>query len=326
MRIFSHNKFLWIVAILSIPQPMAKAARDFDLWLIGLRNEARGLGISSQVLENALRGISPLQRVIELDRNQPETTMTFKQYLNNVLPASRIAQARHRYHDNREILEDISARYEVQPNFLVAFWGIESDFGRNQGGFSVIAALATLAYDGRRSAYFRAELLDALRILERGDTTPARMVGSWAGAMGQAQFMPSVFLKYGVDYDGNGRRDIWASRGDVFASAANYLKNIGWRGDENWGTEVSLSNNFAPELFGLEIQKSLNEWGALGVRKINGAPLKGNLSASILQPGGAGNRVFAVYPNYHVIRTWNRSNYFATTVGLLADAIIQDSH
>lgn len=325
MKIFSRNRFFWLWAILSIPQPMAKATRDFEIWLNGLRTEARSLGISAPILEKAFIGVTPLARVIELDRNQPETTMTFKQYLRNVLPAARIAQARRHYQENREILEDISTRYEIQPNFLVAFWGIESDFGRNQGGFSVIASLATLAYDGRRANYFRAELLDALRILDRGDTTPARMIGSWAGAMGQAQFMPSVFLKYGVDYDGNGRRDIWGSRGDVFASAANYLKNIGWHGDENWGTEVFLPNNFDPELFGLEQQKPLNEWNALGVRKINGALLKGNLSASILQPGGAGNRIFAVYPNYHVIRKWNKSNYFATTVGLLADAIIHDS-
>jgi len=248
--------------------------------------------------------------------------MTFAQYLKNILPASRIIQARRHYRENRELLEQIGTRYEVQPNFIVAFWAIESDFGRNQGGFSVVAALTTLAYDGRRSAYFRGELLDALRILQRGDVTPSRMIGSWAGAMGQAQFMPSVFLKYGVDYDGNGRRDIWGSRSDVLASAANYLNNVGWHGNESWGAEVRLPSGFDSGIMGLEHTQTLDDWNGLGVRYSDGRPLLGSLTASILQPGGPGNRIFVVYPNYSVIRIWNRSNYFATTVGLLADAIV----
>ncbi|CAK0759629.1 membrane-bound lytic murein transglycosylase B [Gammaproteobacteria bacterium] len=300
----------------------ARAAQDFDTWLTGLQAEARGQGISEIILEDAFSGVAPIARVIELDRHQPETTMTFAQYLKNILPNSRIVQARRHYRENRELLENIGERYEVQPNFIVAFWAIESDFGRNQGGFSVIAALTTLAYDGRRSDYFRGELLDALHILQRGDVKPSRMIGSWAGAMGQAQFMPSVFLKYGIDYDGNGRRDIWSSRADVLASAANYLHNVGWHNDENWGAEVRLPTGFDSGRMGLDHPQTLEEWNELGIRYADGRPLAGNLTASILQPGGPGNRVFAVYPNYHVIRVWNRSNYFATTVGLLADAIV----
>ncbi|CAK0763851.1 membrane-bound lytic murein transglycosylase B [Gammaproteobacteria bacterium] len=311
-----------ILVLLLFTIPMAHATQDFDTWLAGLRDEARTQGISDSVLNKAFFGVTPISRVTELDRHQPETTLTFKQYLKNVLPPSRITQARRQYQEHRELLEQIKDRYEVQPRFLVAFWAIESDFGRNQGGFSVIAALTTLAYDGRRSAYFRGELLDALRILQRGDVTPSRMKGSWAGAMGQAQFMPSVFLKYGVDYDGNGRRDIWGSHEDVLASAANYLSGIGWRGNEGWGSEVRLPSTFDAGLIGLEQTKTLSEWGELGIRHTDGRLLKGDLKSSILQPGGVGNRIFVVYPNYHVIRIWNRSNYFATTVGLLADAIV----
>ncbi|CAK0780040.1 membrane-bound lytic murein transglycosylase B [Gammaproteobacteria bacterium] len=314
-----------ILALLFLITPLAAANQDFDTWLAGLKDEARTQGISDTILAKAFSGIAPLGRVIELDRHQPETTLSFAQYLKNVLPTARIIQARRYYHEQRELLEEIRARYEVQPNFLVAFWAIESDFGRNQGGFSVIAALATLAYDGRRSAYFRGELLDALRILQRGDVTPSRMIGSWAGAMGQAQFMPSVFLKYGIDYDGNGRRDIWGSRADVWASAANYLSSIGWHQNESWGVAVQLPSDFDPGLIGLDHSKSLSEWSGLGVCHADGQPLAGDLTASILQPGGPGNRVFAVYPNYHVIRIWNRSNYFATAVGLLADAIAAPS-
>ena len=286
-----------------------------------MQEEARGQGISDTVLNSAFAGVAPIAQVIALDRHQPEVTMDFETYLQNVVPATRIAQARLNYHQHRDLLEEIAARYEVQPHFLVAFWAIESDFGRNQGGFSVIGALTTLAYDGRRSAYFRGELFDALRILQRGDVTPARMIGSWAGAMGQAQFMPSVFLKYGVDFDGDGRRDIWHSRADVLASAANYLHGVGWHGNESWGTEVDLPSQFDPSLLGLEHTKMAGEWGTLGVHLVDGSPLAGNITASILQPGGPGGRVFAVYPNYLVIRIWNRSNYFATAVGLLADAI-----
>lgn len=318
-----HIVFLWMLPILAIiTVPLTEAASNFDTWLREFRNEARGQGISDMVLDSAFSKITPISRVIELDRNQPEKTMTFSQYLRNVVPPSRINQARRQYREHRKLLEEIGTRYKIQPRFLVAFWAIESDFGRNQGNFSVIASLATLAYDGRRSAYFRGELLDALRILQRGDVTTSRMRGSWAGAMGQAQFMPSVFLKYAVDYDGNGRCDIWSSSADVFASAANYLNNIGWDGTKSWGVEVHLPSNFDVQLLGLDHSKTLNEWHELGIRTVNGQPITGEIPASIVQPGNVDNRVFAVYQNYHVIRNWNRSNYFATAVGLLADTMM----
>ncbi len=298
------------------------ATQDFEDWLAGLQEEARGQGISETVLQKAFSGVNPIDQIIVLDRHQPETTMGLEQYLRNVIPASRVAKARAQYRQYYDILEKIGAQYGIQPRFLVAFWGIESDFGRNQGGFSVVAALTTLAYDGRRSAYFRGELLDALRILQRGDVTPKRMVGSWAGAMGQVQFMPSVLLQYGVDYDGNGRCDLWGDRADVFASAANYLHGVGWQADEGWGTEVHLPPGFDRTLLGLEQVKTLREWRELGVSPVHGDAWTGDLRASIVQPDVHNDRIFAVYPNYRVIRIWNRSHYFATAVGLLADAVV----
>ena len=316
------SRFLAFLILATAMVP-TQATQDFEDWLSGLQTEAQERGISSKVLSSAFADVrGPIPRVISLDRNQPEGKLTFEQYLQNVLPDFRIQQAKRRYQEQRETLESIQEQYSVQPNFLVSFWAMESDFGRNQGGFSIIAALATLAYDGRRSAYFRGELLDALRILERGDVTAPKMVGSWAGAMGQCQFMPSVFLKYGVDYDGDGKRNIWSSSADVLASAANYLHSIGWNGNETWGEEVRTPVGFDPDLIGLDRgTKTLSEWGKLGIRFRDGGTLQGELTASLLAMGESPKRFFVVYPNYHVIRQWNRSNYFATSVGLLADAI-----
>ena len=316
-------------AILLLAMVTTVAAADFRQWLADFQTEAQQQGISSSVLADAFTGVALLPKVIELDRHQPEGTMTFAEYLRRVLPLQRIGEARRRYQENRELLERVATRYGVPARFLVAFWTIESDFGRNQGGFHVIPALATLAYDGRRSTYFRQELLDALKVLQRGDVTASRMVGSWAGAMGQAQFMPSVFLKYGIDEDGDGRRDIWGSRADVFASAANYLKGIGWIEEQTWGREVRLPEGFDVNQLGLDTTRSLQDWFDQDVQWADGAGQTGHelptLLASLLRPGGAEGRVYAVYGNFHVIRKWNRSNYFATAVGLLADEVAPPS-
>ncbi|MCH7555119.1 MAG: lytic murein transglycosylase, partial [Proteobacteria bacterium] len=212
----------------------------FDLvvwrtWLGELRAEAIAKGMKADVVSQALDGIEPIKRVIELDRHQPEFTLTFNQYVDRVAPAARIRKGRQRYQENRALLEEVGRRIGVQPRFLVALWGIETDFGRLTGGFNVINALATLAFDGRRSTYFRGELMNALQIASDGHISPADMTGSWAGAMGQPQFMPSSFLRFAIDYDGDGRRNIWTSRPDVFGSAATYLKSVGWLDDQTWG-------------------------------------------------------------------------------------------
>jgi len=295
---------------------------DFATWLQGLRGEALGHGISAATFDAAFAHVEPIPRVIELDRKQPEFTLSFAEYLARVVPESRVERGRELLAENRATLDSIGATYGVQPRFIVALWGVESDFGRLTGDYPVIAALATLAYDGRRSRYFRGELLDALRILELGYIDLDTMRGSWAGAMGQNQFMPSSYLRYAVDYGGKGRRDIWGDPADVFASTANYLVHLGWHGDETWGREVRLPAGFDTSLADLAIRKPLAEWSARGVRSADGGPLPARaLEASLVLPAGADGPSYLVYDNYRALLGWNRSAFFATAVGLLADRI-----
>ena len=297
-------------------------AESFAEWREGVRSEALSLGISAAIFDAAFADVEPIPRVIELDRSQPEVTLTFAEYLERVVPESRVAQGRELLAKHRDLLEPVGRKFGVPPRFIVALWGIETSFGRYLGGFPVIASLATLAHDGRRSAYFRGELLHALRILEDGHITPDAMMGSWAGAMGQSQFMPSSFVRYAVDYDGDGRRDIWGTHADVFASAANYLAQAGWRNGETWGRQVQLPAGFDQALAGLKVSKTLAEWHALGLRRADGSALpRADMNGSVVLPGGEEGPAYLVYDNYRTIMRWNRSYYFATSVGLLADRI-----
>ncbi|MBL6952924.1 MAG: lytic murein transglycosylase [Alphaproteobacteria bacterium] len=315
-------RYLVVVAVLFL-WSLPAGAQDFQVWLQALRAEAQERGIKAAILDSALNGITLIPRVVELDRRQPEFTLTYKQYRDRVVPLSRIKKGRKKLAENRALLQEIGTKLGVQPRFIVALWGIETDFGRVTGGFSVVPALVTLAFDGRRSAYFRKELHNALLILDQGHITAKAMVGSWAGAMGQSQFMPSSFLAYAVDYDGDGRRDIWTTRADVFASAANYLAKSGWRADQTWGREVKLPANFAPALADLKVRKQTGEWQAMGVRRADGGDLPARqLSASIVLPEkGKMSPAYMVYSNYRTTLLWNRSTYFALAVGLLSDGI-----
>ena len=295
---------------------------DFATWLSGLRAEAEAKGIRTATLDAALTGLTPIPRVIELDRRQPEFTLTFEQYMARVVPPDRVVKARKKYHENKELLDKIGAKFGVQPRFIVAFWGIETDFGRVDGGFHVVQALATLAYDGRRSDYFRKELLNALTIIDQGHIDADGMMGSWAGAMGQFQFMPSSFLNFAYDYDGDGRRDIWRNQGDAFASAANYLAKSGWRDDETWGRRIKLPKGFDASLADLKTVKKISEWQAMGVRRADGTDLpKRDLKASIVMADEKAGPAFMVYDNYRVTLKWNRSLFFAVAVGTLAERI-----
>jgi membrane-bound lytic murein transglycosylase B len=266
--------------------------------------------------------IKPIDRIITLDRKQPEGTKTLRQYLHDVLSARRITDARAHWRDNKSALYGVGANYGVDPQYIVALWGIETNFGRDTGGYALIPALVTLAYDGRRSEYFRSELMQALRILDDGDVKLQDMKGSWAGAMGQTQFMPSSFFKFAQDYDKDGRRDIWKTKPDVFASAAYYLAQSGWKHGEPWGRRVTLPENFDRSLVGLDVKRKLDFWHDAGVRMANGGgsiPFEGTFEGSVIQPDGPGTAAYIVYDNYRVILKWNRSTYFATAVGLLAD-------
>lgn len=312
------------VSIVAIAVGDARAqSPSFSEWLDDFRRDALAQGIREATLAAALDGIEPIPRVIELDRRQPEFTLTFQEYMDRVVPPSRVEKGRQMLAENRTLLEKIGGKYGVQPRFLVAFWGIETDFGRVTGGFRVVPALATLAHDGRRSAYFRGELINALKILDQGHIKPADMVGSWAGAMGQCQFMPSSFLNFAVDHDGDGRKDLWNNKADVFASAANYLARSGWKDDQTWGRPVRLPPGFDPALAGLKTRKSLGEWQKLGVRRADGRdlPKRRDLQAAVVFTEGPGSQAFLVYNNFETILKWNRSTFFAVAVGSLADRI-----
>jgi membrane-bound lytic murein transglycosylase B len=300
----------------------AAAESDFYQFLAAVRRDAAAQGVRAATAEVALRGAQFLPHVIELDRKQPEQVLTFSEYLDKVVTPQRKEDARRELAANRILLDAIWRRFGVEPPIIVALWGLESDFGKITGNYSVISALATLAFDGRRSSYFRSELIAALRILDQGHIRVEDMTGSWAGAMGQCQFMPSSFLSYAVDYDGDGRRDIWNDRADVLASIANYIGRLGWRGGESWGREVVVPPGFDPRFTGLELKRPPGEWGRLGVRSIDAGPLSGRESeASLVMPDGANGPALLVYENFRVIMRWNKSTYFAASVGYLADSM-----
>jgi membrane-bound lytic murein transglycosylase B len=301
----------------------AAAADSFEDWLKGLRQDAAAKGISQTTLMAALTGLKPMSDVLDKDRNQPEFTMTFAQYLPKVVSAKRVADGRARMQQYAALLKKVGAAYGVQPRFIVALWAVESDYGQVTGGYPVIGALATLAYGSSRPAMFRAELLDALQIIEHGDVTPEAMTGSWAGAMGQCQFMPSSFLHYAVDFDGKGQRNIWTDEADVFASIANYLAKLHWRADETWGRPVRLPPSFDAKLIGLKIEKSLGEWERLGIRDLDGGRLpRAGFPASLVAPDGPAGPAYLVYGNFKALMKWNRSTFFAASVGLLADRLV----
>ena len=304
--------------------PASASPPPFDQWLTGVREEARKRGVSDRTLDAALAGVAPIPRVVELDRNQPEFKLKFDEYLARVVNQARIDKGRRLLVQHAALLDEIEAKYKVQKRFIVALWGVETDFGRITGGFPVVAALATLAYDGRRSTFFRKELMLALEILEQGHITAAEMKGSWAGAMGQNQFMPSSFHRFAVDHDGDGHKDIWGTLPDVFASIARYLSESGWRHDLTWGREVTLPDGFDRSLIGLAVKKPLPQWQALGVRQVDGGALPTrDIPAGIVEVTERSGRArhFVAYEDFEVILKWNRSTYFAVAVGTLADAL-----
>ncbi|MDE3061386.1 MAG: lytic murein transglycosylase, partial [Pseudomonadota bacterium] len=232
----------------------------FSQWLSGVKREARARGVSDAVIRDALDGISPNDRVITLDGKQPESRLTLDQYLDKIVTNKRVREGREMMRRHRALLTRIGRKYHVQPRFIVALWGIETNYGKITGGFSTVEALATLAYEGRRTQFFRSELLDALTVLQKEHMDSDNMTGSWAGAMGQCQFMPSTYLKYAVDYNHDGKRDIWHNNGDAFASIANYLKALGWDDRRGWGRPVRLPQHFNRRLADITKEKSLREW------------------------------------------------------------------
>lgn len=313
-----------LLAIITL-QGYAHETRDtvsFDQCLNSLIATAAENRISQETIDNSLANVKYSARVIELDRQQPEFTTTFADYLNRRVTQERVDRGRALMLSHKILLEKVSAEYGVPAQYLVAFWGLETSYGSFFGRMSVLDSLATLACDPRRSDYFAGELMDALRIIDEGAITAAKMEGSWAGAMGHVQFMPSAFLRHAVDYDGDGKRDLWNSIPDAMASAANFLRSLGWEKGSRWGREVSLPANFDFTGAGLNQTRSLAEWRALGVRQAKGELLpEEELQASLLVPAGHKGPAFLVYDNFRVIMRWNRSEYYALSVGHLADRI-----
>lgn len=302
--------------------PVAADETTFSQCLQGLQARASREGIAQSIVDSALANAQYEQRVIDLDRRQPEFTETLANYLNRRLTTDRIEKGRELMRKHRSLLQRVAREHGVQPQYLVAFWGLETNFGKNVGGIPVMNSLTTLACDERRSEYFTAELLNALRILNRGDIEVANMVGSWAGAMGQTQFMPSAYLKYGVDGDGDRRIDLWRSVPDALTSAGGFLQSLGWQEGVRWGREVQLPKQFAFEQAGLDQARALKEWRELGIKDAHGHALpRQDLQASLLVPAGHRGPAFLVYDNFHVIMRWNRSELYALAVGLLAERI-----
>ncbi len=295
---------------------------DFGACVAALSEEARLAGISERVIEDVLGKVERVERVIELDRDQPEFTRTFAQYYTARVTEERVRRGRALLAEHRDLLLGIQRQTGVPAHYLVAFWGLETNFGSYFGNVPVPDALATLACDPRRSSFFTAELLSALTIIDRGDVRPEAMVGSWAGAMGHVQFLPSVFLAHAVDADGDGRRDLWGSIPDAMASAASYLAASGWRPGLRWGRQVRLPDGFDFTLAGRDRTQPLAEWSALGIRDAYGNPIpRLDLPASLLVPGGHDGPAYLVYENFDVIMRWNRSEYYAIAVGRLADRL-----
>jgi membrane-bound lytic murein transglycosylase B len=299
----------------------AAEAASFRRYLAGIVAEAAGRGIPSTVARRALAGLAINWKVIALDHNQPEVKLTWEQYRTRIVSAHRIAEGRVQLAHHLPLLRRVQARYGVPPGILIGLWGLESDFGRHMGHFNVLDAVATLAWQGRRGAYFRGQLLDALKIIAAGDIPASEMVGSWAGAMGQTQFMPDCFLRYAVDFDGDGRRDLWHSLPDVFASTANNLAAEGWNAAEPWGTPVALPSGFDAALVGRGHHKPVAGWLALGVRPLDGRPPRPESGlASIVLPDT--RDAYLVYAsNFRALRAYNPSDYYALSIGLLADRI-----
>jgi membrane-bound lytic murein transglycosylase B len=306
---------------------------QFAVWLEGVRAEAIGRGIKPDTVAQAFDGLEPLEVVVERDRTQAETVLTVEQYVQRRLTARFVRTAREHARTERQTLQKVSARYNVQPRFLVAIWGLESNFGRFSGVRPVVQALATLAWEGRRGPFFTGELMNALEIVDRGHIDLAVMKGSWAGAMGQTQFMPSSYLKHAEDFDGDGHRDIWSSTPDVLASIANYLKAYGWQDDQTWGRAVKVPAGTLDDIVAtvglresgcraereMTVAAPLSRWQSLGVRSANGTALpRVSRSASLVR---AGKTNYLVYANYEALLGYNCAHAYALAVGQLADRI-----
>lgn len=296
--------------------------KPWHLYVKELRAEALSQGIRPEVFDAAFKNITqPHRKVLHYDRTQPEKRLTFLKYRNTRADKIRIAIGRRELKKFKPLLTEVSQRYGVSRCFIVSLWGLETSYGRFMGSFPVIKSLATLAYDNRRSAFFRKQLFLALRILNDGHVSLKDFKGEWAGATGQPQFLPSSWHKYAVDYDRDGRKDIWKTYGDIFASIANYLVQHGWKTGQPWMVPVTTPRHFSKDIMTRKVTKSISEWESMGVRPARGytLPSASALQASVIRPYGGPTMM--IFNNFKVIMRWNRSTYYAGTVGYMAEKV-----
>ena len=300
-----------------------KASKGFQTWVAGFRDRALARGVSAAVFDRAFKGITYDPKVIRRDRNQSEFTKTIWDYLDTAVSDTRIANGRQALNKHRRTLDQIETRYGVDKQIVLAIWGLESAYGAFRGSDSTIRSLATLAYDTRRAGFFEGQLIAALKILQNGDVSVADMKGSWAGAMGHTQFMPTSFLAYAVDFTGDGKRDIWSDDpSDALASAAAYLEHFGWTKGQPWGVEVNLPKGFDYTLANRKILKSPDEWAQIGVLDTGNRPVADHGAASILLPAGGNGAAFMIFDNFSVIERYNTADAYVIGVGHLGDRIM----
>ena len=313
------------LAVFAVIAPAQAEPADFERWLASFRAEASAAGISNDVLDQALTGLSVNERVYELNDNQPEFSRGMWDYLDSAVSAKRIEGGQTKYLENRKLLTLIEEAYGVDAEIITAIWGLESSYGAIMGNYDSIQALATLAFEGRRTGYGRSQLIGALKIIQHGYAKRDELKGSWAGAMGHTQFIPTTYLAYAIDHDGNGKRDIWNNLGDVFASTANYLSVSGYRRNEAWGVEVRLPAGFDYALADSDIKKVIVEWSANGITSMKGPSLierfDPNIRGRLILPAGAHGPAFIVFENFEAILKYNRSTAYGLAVSLLSEEI-----
>jgi membrane-bound lytic murein transglycosylase B len=322
---FSH--LLLFILLLLVSQTL-NAKPTFEQYLTDLKIQAIEQGYTTEFVDQVFVGVSYHKKTVTADKNQPETKLTLDKYLATRGPDWKVKKAVDLMAQHQVLLDQVEQQFGVQKRFIVALWGNESNFGNIMGKHKVINSLVTLAYEGRRETLFKKQLFAALKILKQGHVELENFVGSWAGAMGQSQFMPTSFLDYAIDFDNDGRKDIWNNNADVFASIANFLKSEGWSNQLTWGRQVTVPDNFDFSLAGLKSssKRLLSDWHALGVRRYDGRnlpamPIKGSLIA----PDGETGRIYLVYENFHTLMKWNRSSYFGVSVSYLSDRIKKGS-
>lgn len=329
---FAMFRFIFLLVFTLSTQSIAEQndtlvindAQSFESFLEDIRTQAIKKGISNATLDAVFTGLTPDPKVIEYDRNQAEFTLNFWRYLTSRVSDNRLEKGKIKLKENQLLLDEAHQKYGVLPSILVAFWGLETNYGKHVGKMNLVRSLATLSFDLRRRDFFTAELLALLKLIDDGKL-PYDAEGSWAGAMGNTQFMPSNVAAYGIDADQNGKLDLWGSKADIFHSSANFLKRIGWHKGEKWGREVTIPADFNFALASLKIKKSVKQWQDLGVRNAQGSDLPNSLlEASLILPMGFEGPAFLVYRNFHAILRWNRSILYALSVGHLSDKLLNN--